>query len=149
MRADVDAGVNGRLPRDDLHQVDILVAAKLARIATDQGHQPHEKLQPTGRKGSEIETLRLVGGAGLRILGGVAGGLKSEYSRLMQLDVVGVAVAAELVVAYDDLRPVLADRGDDLACNALESAPAPGCWDVDYPANRPSRYRDTLASRRL
>ena len=58
---------------------------------------------------TRLRETRRIGGRGERPDG-----------RLMQLDVVGVAVAAELVVADHDLGPMLADRRNDLRGHLFE-----------------------------
>jgi hypothetical protein len=65
--------------------------------------------------GVVVELERLVGRAGLRVALGVAGGLEGGHRDLVGADVVGVRVAAALVVGQHHLGPLGPDDGDQPA----------------------------------
>ena len=97
-----------------------MVSSELARGAADQRHQPDQRLQPARAERGVIEPCGPVGRPGVRVAGRIGGSVERRQGRLVQLDMVGVPVAAELVVADDYLRPMPADRGDDPAGNFVE-----------------------------
>src|SRR5512135_1888261 len=96
-RARVDAHMDGEVNIYQGPQIHILVAAKTTGVNTDEGHEPRGKPQKLAGEYLKEEEPRLEWRPALRMELGVVGLFERQYGRLMDVDVVGMAIPADWV----------------------------------------------------
>jgi hypothetical protein len=109
-RGEIDFGMDGKVFYRQGNQVDIPVVPEMMGVFPKQPQQADRKAQEAARDGLEIKALRAVGGEAVQQVRWISGGIECFYRSLLDVDVVGVAVASNRIKRNHHLGFDLADQ---------------------------------------